>query len=213
MKRILSLSFLMAATLAIDTVVFSSCSQDEAEDTNQAKVELLKAKAAEFAKMYGVQMSLNEENIEQIAETLTVEQMEQDFQAFANRKEVVHVNSEKAQPRTRGLKIMRTKEIAETPQPSSGGGLANIGKVYKGEVSDVASTRFMNGLHYCQFNFSVNVKWEYSLQSSNRNIVDVTIKELNNAEVDKSKVVGYIYIPGIMTRETELKPMAQSTYL
>jgi len=113
MKRILFLSFLMVAALTIGTVVFSSCSQDEAEDTNQTKVEHLKAKAAEFAKKYDVQMSLNEENIEQIAETLTVEQMEQDFQVFANLKDATPVSLKKAPAKTRGLKIKRTKDTEE----------------------------------------------------------------------------------------------------
>lgn len=69
------------------TVAFHSCSNEDLdEDSVQSKAELFRAKAKELSKKYGVDVTLNEENIEKMAETLTMEQFEKEFQMFATMK-------------------------------------------------------------------------------------------------------------------------------
>lgn len=73
--------------LAIFTAVLISCaiyacSSDDAQQS-QTKAQILLKKSKELAKKYNVDLHLKAENIDKIAETLTVEQMEKDYQSFA----------------------------------------------------------------------------------------------------------------------------------
>lgn len=114
MRKKILFSLATVLLIAVSAVSLVACSQDEAEeDAKQTKIELLKAKAKEFAKKYGVEMSLNEENIEALAETLTVEQMEEDFKAFAEFKDIASVAQVPVLQRTNRLKIKRTKTPEE----------------------------------------------------------------------------------------------------
>ena len=73
--------------LAIFTAVLISCaiyacSSDDAQQS-QTKTQILLKKSKDLAKKYNVDLHLKAENIDKIAETLTVEQMEKDYQSFA----------------------------------------------------------------------------------------------------------------------------------
>ena len=77
MKQLRTIVIVFIAILFMG--VFSACTNDE---TDQAltKSQLLIKKSKEFAKKYNVDLRLKEENIDKIAETLTVDQMEKDYQ-------------------------------------------------------------------------------------------------------------------------------------
>lgn len=81
MKQLRTIVIVFIAILFMG--VFSACTNDE---TDQAltKSQLLIKKSKEFAKKYNVDLRLKEENIDKIAETLTVDQMEKDYQDFAS---------------------------------------------------------------------------------------------------------------------------------
>ena len=85
-KLLLSLLILAGAFTAV--LAFHACSaDDEAEESQHSpQAQLLLQKSREFAKKYNVNMTLNEENIEETAKTLSVEQMENDFQKWADMK-------------------------------------------------------------------------------------------------------------------------------
>ena len=72
------------ATLLCLTTTLISCSSDEVDEAQGNKKELLLKKSKEFAKKYGVEMELNEDSLDVMAHTLTVEQMEKDYQEWAN---------------------------------------------------------------------------------------------------------------------------------
>ncbi len=115
MQKKVFLSVLMSACLMGSVTVFNACSNDEVEETEvQSKADYLRAKATEFSKKYGVDMSLNEDNIERLAETLTVEQLERDFQALASLKGENMVHTIET-PKTikKGMKIRSTATLEE----------------------------------------------------------------------------------------------------
>ena len=82
-KFMLSLLILAGAFTAV--LAFHACSaDDEAEEPQHSpQAQLLLQKSREFAKKYDVNMTLNEDNIEETAKTLSVEQMENDFLEMA----------------------------------------------------------------------------------------------------------------------------------
>ncbi len=156
---------LMSAMLVGGIVLFNACSQDEAEVQTLSKAEMLKAKAKEFAKKYGVSMSLNEENLSQLAETLTVEQMEKDFQAFAALKgqNIVcgeSVTKADASKRTNKLKIRRSKTVEEEREYDYSGSTTL-------PVSGSSTKRNKDGeLENFSFSGSADVSWQYTLKKS-----------------------------------------------
>lgn len=110
------------ALLAACVTTFFACSQDEAEEQSPpqaSKADILRAKAKELSLKYGIDMSLNEENINEIADTLTVEQLEKDFQMLASMSIEVHPSSGNNSssispfPNKRRLKIRSNKTPEE----------------------------------------------------------------------------------------------------
>ena len=82
-KFMLSLLILAGAFTAV--LAFHACSaDDEAEEPQHSpQAQLLLQKSREFAKKYDVNMTLNEDNIEETAKTLSVEEMEKDFREMS----------------------------------------------------------------------------------------------------------------------------------
>lgn len=112
------------------TVAFHSCSNEDLdEDSVQSKAELFRAKAKELSKKYGVDVTLNEENIEKMAETLTMEQFEKEFQMFATMKidTILLVESTKNEM-PKKLRLKTKKRLAETQEE------LNRNKVYEGSM-------------------------------------------------------------------------------
>ena len=85
MKKFM-LSLLILAGTFTAVLSFHACSaDDEAEEPQHSpQAQLLLQKSREFAKKYDVNMALNEDNIEETAKTLSVEQMEKDFREMEN---------------------------------------------------------------------------------------------------------------------------------
>ena len=82
-KFMLSLLILAGAFTAV--LAFHACSaDDEAEEPQHSpQAQLLLQKSREFAKKYNVNMTLNEDNIEETAKTLSVEEMEKDYREMS----------------------------------------------------------------------------------------------------------------------------------
>lgn len=74
---------LLLATGAITTfVAFHACSSDENNDPQpMTKTQLLLKKSKEFAQKYNVDLEVDEAQLEKVADTLSVEQMERDYQS------------------------------------------------------------------------------------------------------------------------------------
>ncbi len=81
MKKIAFVLMTLFAILLVQNL--QSCSQDDTDDPVKTKAALLLAKSKEFAEKYGVSMELNRDSVEVAAQTLTVEQMEEDYRRFA----------------------------------------------------------------------------------------------------------------------------------
>lgn len=76
---------LLLTTGAIATLVtFHACSSDEANDPQpMSKSQLLLKKSKEFAQKYNVDLEVDEAQLEKVADTLSVEQLERDYQSWA----------------------------------------------------------------------------------------------------------------------------------
>ena len=111
------------------TVAFYSCSNEDLdEDSVQSKAELFRAKAKELSKKYGVDVTLNEENIEKMAETMTMEQLEEDFQMFAAMKmDTISLECKMEAPKK--LRFKTKKRLKETSEES------NRDKEYSGSMT------------------------------------------------------------------------------
>ena len=79
------LSLLLSTGVIATVVAFHACSSDEANDPQPtSKTQMLLKKSKEFAKKYNVDLEVDEAQLEKVADTLSVEQMERDYQALAN---------------------------------------------------------------------------------------------------------------------------------
>lgn len=111
-----SLITLVTALFAVLTLTtFYACSADEgAPEAAQptTKADILRAKAKEFAKKYGVNMTLNEDKIDSLAQVLTVEQMEEDFKALSTAKFEIR-SSQPSNLVRKGLRIRANKSFDE----------------------------------------------------------------------------------------------------
>lgn len=117
MKSTLKKSLFFAAwcvAFLFGTVAFHSCSNEDLdEDSVQSKAELFRAKAKELSKKYGVDVTLNEENIEGTVQEITLEQLEKEIQMFASiRLDTIHIPADK--PHTvKKLRFSTNKKLRE----------------------------------------------------------------------------------------------------
>lgn len=177
MRKIKLIPFVMAILLVTTAVSFIACSQDEAEeDAKQAKIELLKAKAKEFAKKYGVEMSLNEDNMEALAETLTVEQMEEDFMAFAEFKGIKVVSYGNKTLGLKRLKIKRAKTVAEDKGTKDEGNINGRYDPHEGSArAEVYNVKIKGKWKPITVNFTIVVDWRYTLTKANYVKIDISV--------------------------------------
>ena len=151
MKKISLLLLLLFGAMAT-FVAFQACSSDEMNEQPQTKAQLLLKKSREFAKKYGVKMELNEENIEEIAKTLTVEEMEQDYRNWAeDTREPIKMTLTNSN--TSKNKIKLRKKISEREVSGSGN-----------EFTCYASFGQRGNIYEA----TVLVKWEYRSPTNNR---------------------------------------------
>lgn len=149
----------MALICASAFVLFGSCSGEENEENETAvsKADLLRLKAKEFAKKYNVRMSLNEDNIEYLAETLSVEEMENDFRMFAEeRKHHKVYTSYDTEKKEKRLTIKRTKNLEEEREKVEEGSFTEEKIALKKSYSDDEKN--------CDYICDITVKWKYSLK-------------------------------------------------
>lgn len=91
-------------------ILFPSCSQDEMTElqpnSTEAKIKAYKEYAEKLADKYGVDMQLNEENLHEIVNTLSLEQMDQDFMAFSHfqKTDTICISNSKRQTKKLGIK-------------------------------------------------------------------------------------------------------------
>lgn len=153
----------MALICASAFVLFGSCSGDENEENETAvsKADLLRLKAKEFAKKYNVRMSLNEDNIEYLAETLSVEEMENDFRMFAEDQKHPQVytsdDTEETRKTEKRLTIKRTKTLEEERE-----------KVEEGSYTErnvsLRKTYPNDQKRNCDYTCDITVHWKYLLK-------------------------------------------------
>ena len=113
------LLFIVLFSLCLAATLFS-CQGDETELASQSKVDLLMAKSKEFAKKYGVDVSLNKEYVEAHADEMTIENMEAGYRDFAEMKNnVQHIDTVLICKKTLSRKtfIKRRKVETETMTP------------------------------------------------------------------------------------------------
>jgi len=179
------LSTWVSALFLSGAVVFYSCSSEDMEDERPlTKAELLRAKAKEFSQKYGVEMSLNEENIDSLANVLTVEQMEKDFQAFAALKnqEIVGARTNKDR-RVLSRKIFRVnhntsieEDREQTYESSETVTLQPFSTSFK--VKDSFNKEETVTV---SFTGSATVFWKYGLKVSNYAKVSLTLQQFGDA--------------------------------
>lgn len=153
----------MALICASAFVLFGSCSGEENEENGAmaSKADLLRLKAKEFAKKYNVRMSLNEENIEYLAETLSVEEMENDFRMFAEEQKHPKVytfdDTEKTKKVEKRLTIKRTKSLEEEREKVEEGSFKKL---------DIELIRINNNKpsRSCSYKCDITVSWRYLLK-------------------------------------------------
>lgn len=160
------------------TVAFYSCSNEDLdEDSVQSKAELFRAKAKELSKKYGVDVTLNEENIEKMAETLTMEQFEREFRMFATMKfDTIYFMCKTVSPKK--LRFKTKKRLAETPDGT------NVNSVYTGTINidDISisveysvwneSTRKYENK---PANYSISGRADWRFQQTGSSLVDVQL--------------------------------------
>lgn len=114
---------IVVSVLALCACLFHACSSDELDEPQPTdKAQLLLAKSREFAKKYGVDVKLNEANLEEIAQTKTVEELETDFQMFAALKGEMFTAVDSVARVRRGMKLRAsTKLVEENKQQGKSG--------------------------------------------------------------------------------------------
>ena len=151
MKKLM-LSVLAIAGMLVAMATIYACSSDEAGEQNQSQAQMLMQKSKEFAKKYGVDMTLNEENIEGTAKTLTVEQMEKDYQEWAElTKNPIEIKVTGGENKTKN-KIKLRRRISEMELSGQGGDIMGrtsfgcVGHIYEAEVK--VSWKYHNAIFH-----------------------------------------------------------------
>jgi len=192
--------FILAAMafLAICTMpTFSSCSEDALDGQEQplTKADVLRAKAKEFAKKYNVDMTLNEENIDSLAEVLTVEQMERDFQKFASMEITCRpINaSQHLATKSRRLIIRKTLKLSEEKKEEikTGNATQDISLSLTYEKIDE------KGNHYTEYESlkcEASLKWKY--EGDGKGSAEIEIKSLDGNETIGSKSLHAQFVGG-----------------
>ncbi len=165
-KFIFSLLLIAGATAAI--TAFHACASDEAdEQALSPQAQLLVKKSREFAQKYHVDMTLNEENIEETAKTLTVAQLENDYREWAEAiKTPIELKVAAPEGKTAN-KIKLRRRIAELEVSGSSGNFD--GNASFGSIGNI-------------YEATVDVSWAYISPNENRVKASVTAESLSRNE-------------------------------
>ena len=137
------LSLLILAGAFTAVLAFHACSADDAaeEPQHSPQVQMLLQKSREFAKKYNVNMTLNEDNIEETAKTLSVEQMEKDYREWAKLTKTPLVVKDSDNGKQSKNKIKLRKKIVEMElsgrrgEFKGSGSFGDFGHYYNTEVT------------------------------------------------------------------------------
>ena len=107
---------LLLATGAITTfVAFHACSSDENNDPQPiTRTQLLLKKSKEFAQKYNVDLEVDEAQLEKVADTLSVEQMEKDYQVWAKLTNTPIIIAPQRTKSTNGLRLTKRRASFES---------------------------------------------------------------------------------------------------
>ena len=163
MKKLI-LSVLAIAGMLVAMAAFHACSSDEADEQNLTQAQLLMQKSKEFAKKYGVNMTLNEENIEETAKTLTVEQMEKIYESMSQLciKIPIQKSNNKFAKTKNKLRIRKVAPLLEIDRPDP----------YQGSASGSASNDVLG------IRIAASCSWTYSEKGAQH--VSLTITYQHN---------------------------------
>ncbi len=127
MKRS-NLSFLLTTGAIATFVAFHACSSDEANDSQPtSRSQMLLKKSKEFAQKYNVDLEVDEIQLEKVADTLSVEQMERDYIAWSNLINKSITNTSHHAKSINGLKFAKRRASFES---------TSISDCIKGEVEN-----------------------------------------------------------------------------
>ena len=125
-KSFLSLLLLTGAMATF--VAFHACSSDDTNDPqSMSKTQLLLKKSKEFAKKYNVDLEVDEAQLEKVADTLSIEQMERDYQAWAKLQNSPIMIFPRRTKSANGLKLTKRRASFES---------TNISECIDGYVND-----------------------------------------------------------------------------
>ena len=160
MKKVL-LSLLILTGTFTAVLAFHACSaDDEAEEPQHSpQAQLLLQKSREFAKKYNVNMTLNEDNIEETAKTLSVEEMEKDYREISHLsiKSNFKTFNRSSKTSRNKLRIKRLPPLLEEDRPDT----------YSGSSSASASNDVLD------ISLDASASWTYS--EKGKQIVTLTV--------------------------------------
>lgn len=99
MKRLHFIPFAFAGVAAF-IISFYACSSDETDNQALPKSQLLLKRSHELAEKYNVHITLDKTKLDETAQTLTIEQMENDYKDWANIQQVQFILHNSACGRT-----------------------------------------------------------------------------------------------------------------
>lgn len=107
------LSFLLFGGAIATFVAFHACSSDETSAPQpMTKAKLLLKKSKEFARKYNVDLEVDEIQLKKVADTLSVEKMERDYQALAKLTNITF--APKQTKSTNGLRLTKRRASFES---------------------------------------------------------------------------------------------------
>lgn len=167
-KIILSLAVFVSCGVSF---VLLGCQNDEAEMDSKEKVDLLMAKSEEFAKKYGVDVSLNKDYVKAHADEMTIEGMEADYRGFAELKAKSQknqaLNVQKTVPTKKKSKksfLVRRKVETETITPD----------MFKKSGTIESSNTIDNLCCGSEMHYSVKAEW-----FTDNGTINVTLTSIN----------------------------------
>ena len=149
--------------------LFNACSADETEEAymeQTSKKELLLAKSKEFAKKYGVNMTLRKDKLDDIVQRMTIKDMEKYFMLFATMKEkplIISFDSQKKQHR----KTLKFRTTTNTTEEDS---VVWDNKITGSETKEVTfeakAYDYINSEYFTRsFSGEITISWKYALTS------------------------------------------------
>lgn len=147
--------------------LFNACSADETEEAymeHTSKKELLLAKSKEFAKKYGVDMEIRKDILDELAQSITIEEMERDYKEMAKNKQkpiTFKLDIVTPKQKRKNLKFRSTTTVTEIEEQRD--------TIYRGDATKENLTLQWNnpdynadgGCRYYNLHGTMNATWQY----------------------------------------------------